>query len=198
MRNEEMFSALLVDIHEHLEKFGSKQWKLVREQYPEISDRTFWRAVDLAKRGISEEELLQGAVKKAKRAAMRDLAPDADVQTLLAHLSPRVNIEYSEKLCELLEDAELLLEWSSTRAEDGTRVIKNPQYFTKAINLRRDILFAIAQSPTLVNQMKMWEHYLHVALVEVVNADRELAAKVVRRLKEIEKGGGAHLDLRLE
>src|ERR1700731_2883822 len=69
IHHEDRRSAVMAAVRAHRAEFGDKNWSRVIDQFPEVSDGTFWRCVRAVRSESSlEPEVLAGAISKAKRA----------------------------------------------------------------------------------------------------------------------------------
>src|SRR5256885_889913 len=76
------------------------------------------------------------------------------------------NLDILVKFHEIYADAELLREWSTIERPDGTRTIKNPMYFTQAINLRNAMLRTALEAARSIYDLQQVQRFWDAVIEE--------------------------------
>ncbi len=173
----------------HLKKNGSAKWRTVRDNYPEVGIRKFWRLVARAK----EEPAIRGplvtaALDAANRiAALRpsDAMSAAPPRAVAKEASCSMkNIDLMETLRDLMVDAVLIRDWSMTKVdENGNRGIRNVMFFAQSVKLRRELVETMLKTWNETFDLQRMQEFYNVILDEIERASPEVQAAIMERLR---------------
>ena len=155
----------------HLKNVGPKKWDLLRADFPEISNATFWRRVKEVRQELEEPLVAETpAVDQLGTAGSTD-----HVQEHITQFGFFAHLQQGLRLRRLFADAEILRQQSL----DKQGKILNHTMYTKSITLREKLLNSELQ------MMEKWATINHQTefyskFVEVVSAaSPEVAKKVM-------------------
>jgi hypothetical protein len=178
-----MKAACLADIREHHDKVGAKNYTTIIKKYPELGRRTFYRLVAHVKGGLPDSELMIGAAKRAKRLAQKNLPALVPPEYLAkGGREATANIDFLEQFSVLMEDARLLRAFSIGKSADGTETIKNPLFFSKSIDLRRQLmdtaLKVMREVYALQDSKEVWDALLEEIFKEAPQIRNRILSKI--------------------
>jgi hypothetical protein len=182
--HEERRAAVTDAIRAHRAEFGDKNWSRVIDQFPEVSDGTFWRCV----RAVREEsklepEVLAGAIEKAKRAVSAYLpAPVPPEYYVRGGVTAVRNVDFLTTVSRLHTDIDMIRNWAVTVAEDGEEKIKNPNFFVQAVKLRMELQRVQVQTAEKVYQMQQSREYWDTIIEEIGKESKECQHRIVQRI----------------
>jgi hypothetical protein len=121
--NGERVQALHEAIKQHLQIHGPRDWRLVRDIFPDFSNATFWRYVKAARAPITSPEVNSGPPSPS--------GPDRNA--FWQSFSPREKLAAYERL---ISEAEEM----GRQAKNGQGRITNWRMYAKSVEMRRTFL----------------------------------------------------------
>jgi hypothetical protein len=165
-------------IRSHLAEVGSKRWKAVRLQCPDISDATFWR-YRTAVRDENEEKLDPGP--SSNHSASQ--APDDDVPNLGALPAFYNPLKKARSYESLLADADTM----RAQAVDHRGRIINWRMFEKSIQLRERLISQLGDTMEFFQDQEATKQFF-AQVVEIMDElPKEIAEKFVKRLYHLQE-----------
>jgi hypothetical protein len=177
MIDSDCYAKLTETIELHLKTVGPKQWALVRDQFPEVSQATFWRKVKWVRDQCAE----QCQVDNLQRCSDTSKATDqghkegADVFGYFKHLWQ------TNRLDELLDDAKTL----KRQSMDKQGRITNPAAFAKSIVIRERILNSELDMLNRFWDLEHTEKFFNTILNTIEGVSPEVRIKVLNALSEL-------------
>ncbi len=174
----------------HLRRVGSTNWKTVRDNYPDVGIRKFWRLVARAKdEPAIRGPLVTAALDAAER--IRALNPSTAISAAppkpVAREATRAmdNIHLMDHLRDLMVDAVLIREYSMGKPDEatGARGIKNPVFFAQSVKLRRELIETILKTWHEAFDLRRMQDFYGVILDEIGRASPEVQAAIMERLR---------------
>jgi hypothetical protein len=180
--DKEIRAAMLADIHAHIREYGCKEWNRVKDKYRDVPDRTFWRIVAKVKKGVPDDAILEGRVKKAKieLQAELDLAPQG-AKNKSSNPAP---INIMRRLAELLDDIAFLRECSAS-VENGRRVMKNPAFFALSLRLEREVIQTSLNAAREACHLERVEEFQEALMAALEKTDPDVAQAVAEHLMRV-------------
>ncbi len=180
MKKHDRTARLRKAIASHLQANGAQEWKLVQEQFPTISPRTFWREV----KGV--REALDTVVDLTPLATSSALVPStieepAGLPVRVELTSPTDFFAQVQRQFEAIE----ALEQHCVEVVEGRPRIQNPVLYNEVIKQRLAAINMVG---------KNWQSFLHVqkmndlagaVMDEVEKESKELQARVMQRLNMV-------------
>lgn len=188
---DERREAMIYDIVSHIKEPRAGGWKGVMARYPEVGERTFWRMVKKFKKGATPEEMLAGSIKKMNLRVKDDAARNGEVIPPAAPLPPvtfappqgTVKLipkrDFLSRLAELIDDVARLKAYSESA--DGQ--IKNPNFFTRSIELRKELIMTELQANRDMFNYDRVQGVMRTIIEEVSRESPELGARIIERLR---------------
>ena len=174
---------ILNEIEAHLKTFGPKNWQIVRDKFPEISDATFWRKVKVAKGKDS-----RAAVEKDEALFSPDTTRSApSSEQLFDHFR---FARQAARVHELMSDAEEL----KRQCIDKNGKIKNFVQFSKSIKIREQLLKTqLDLLKGYHDSQSMQDFYTAISDV-ICEQDADAIPKILEKLQELNEARGRAFD----
>lgn len=201
-RREELEAALRAHIAAH----GEKDWKVVQSKFPDVADRTFWRAVARARSSDADSAR---QIEDARRRVAANIAHVSKVRVItdptleaagvqpLSKVAGLRDLALLTHLQRLLDDVEMLREFS-LKPDGG---IKNPHTFAQQISQGDRLLntaVAIGERVMDLEYQAAFYEELQSIIVDDLAEVPDLQARVIVRIKEFNERslmlGGRRLD----
>lgn len=179
--------ALERAVAEHLTRNGSKNWQPLRDQFPDVSDSTFWRVVRSFRRDMGN---LTPQAKQVLRKVqeVKDHLPIV-VPPGTAVGDPervRANLDYARQLEEAATAAKLLHEWSMK--PDGT--VRVPAFLRDAARLRLEIVRTAVDVYAFLADVRRVDAFVAAVIEEVGKESPDTQKAIVERLAELNRQWG--------
>lgn len=191
------YSAIEKALVEHAAEHGMGQWALVREQFPGISDSSFWRAVTKFKKGAAGAMGRQS--QKATRKVIREVQRAKDILpvslapgTVIEHGVDQVHssLDYLLHLNEALNAATLLRDSAVVVDADGKTRIKSAKVLRDSARIRLDALRTAASVMAFLADVKRMEQFFSAVVDEVGKESPEVQAAILERLQVLNQNYG--------
>ena len=197
--HDERRIAAIADIALHLAEHGAKNWNLVRDKYPEINERVWWRMIAAVKDGQTPEHVLKVAIAKARNQARRQLpAPPPPDYIAKGGATAVANMDFLVQFRDLFSDAVLLRDWATNTKDDGGRAIKNPMFFAQSIKLRRELLETCMKMMREVYELSQSKELWDTALDEIAAESPETYQRIMKRLAALNASRGLTIHAEVE
>lgn len=206
---EDEKGQVLAAIREHVRVFGRRDWKRIRDRFPNVADRKFFRWVALVTetapgdprkhvrtsdlvRG-EKAETLRGAVDEARELAAKNI-PAAPPPEYLARTGAagRRNIDFLAATNEIWGDVMLLRDYAMNPDPElkGTpKSIKNPMYFDTSIKRRLDVMDSALRAMQAIWDLhymeKFFQNIVQIIVEEIGPANPEVQLRVLQRLQAL-------------
>lgn len=199
--SEELKTKVKDAIRSHLALNGARNWDSVLSKFPEVSAATFHRLVKDVREDImmnaaqDSPEALRVAQQRIK--AVEEHLPQVQEETarqIPCAPSPAIIASKRDRgaaylkvltvMENVLDDGEVLREWSITRLPEGGFKVKNPQFFVKAANMRMDVARAYLEALAQAYDLKQINEFYNLILDEVGKASPEVQHAILLRLKQ--------------
>lgn len=185
--------ALLAHVSEH----GMAKWALVRAQFPEVSESTFWRSVSKYKKGATgtmgrqAQKETQKVIREIHRA--RDYLPAPVAPgTVIEHgvNNVRAAIDYLEQLGESLKVADQLRDASLTKDAEGHTKVRSAKILRDSARIRLDTVKAAASAMAFLADVKRMEQFFQAVIDEVGQIAPETQVAILDRLQALNQSYG--------
>jgi hypothetical protein len=182
--HEERRTAVMDAIRAHRAEFGDKNWSRVIDQFPEVSDGTFWRCVRAVRSDSKlEPEVLAGAIEKAKRAVSAYLpAPVSPGYFVRGGVEAVRNVDFLTTVSSLHRDIDLIRDWSRAVEDAGNERIKNPNFFVQSVKLRMELQRVQVATAEKVYEMQQSREYWDTVIEEIGHESKECQHRIVQRI----------------
>lgn len=190
-------AALERAIVAHVSECGMAKWSLVRAQFPDISDSSFWRAVKRFQKdatgalGRQSKKETQRVIREVQRA--KDYLPTAMAPgTVINHGVENVGaaIDYLQQLNEALKAADLLSDAALTIDADGNMKVKSTKTLMNSARIRLDSVKAAATVMTVLVDVKRMEQFFQAVIEEVGKVSPEAQEEILNRLGDLNRTYG--------
>lgn len=181
--------ALEKAIAEHIVKNGIGNWGVIRAQFPDVKDATFWRSVkkfkDSASQLAPEAKKVLKEVQRAKDHLPMSMAPG----TVIEHGTKKVsaNIDYLVQLEEAVRVADVLRDYSMSA--DGSKV-RIPAFLRDSAKLRLDVVKSAVSAMSFLADVRRMETFFTAVMEEVGNVSPEAQRKIMDRLQALNREYG--------
>lgn len=173
---------------EHLRKYGSSQWSLVKDKFPDVPNSRFWRTI---KRLQGQAALMPNNVRKvlAATAKAQDHLPIVVPTSLVEREPERVSasIDYMYQMQEVFRVADAMRDFSLTA--DGK--VKLPMFLLQSGKLRNEAVRTFAQCSQYLNDQKMMQLMFEEVVRMIGEEAPELQRKLIDGLEKINRKFGA-------
>ncbi|HCE07071.1 MAG TPA: hypothetical protein DEQ40_00425 [Oxalobacteraceae bacterium] len=197
----DMKMAAVSVIRKHYAEHGAKNWKVVKDQFPEMDMRRFWRIVAKVKNGVPDVDILRSTIAYAKVAAAKKAVPAPVSPAIIYAGGPEVRrqIDYMGQLQEMLDDVQQLRNFAlGPEDAEGRREIKNPNIFAQAIKLRGECLDRALKAYETVWDLRKQMDFYNAIIDEVSAADPATAARIMDRLNKLNNERGLTVNAKVE
>lgn len=204
-------------IQKHLSLVGSRNWKDVMDQFPEIPQVTIWRWIAAAKKENPPSPELTRATKKIKNAtqgvliARHEEARAAGTEHIARHLpaapSPAyiaksgdhgiANLDFAAQIQVLYADAELLRTYSVTKVDGEPDRIKNPLTFDKSIQRRASILEVAIRTLQELWDLRAMQDFYETVIAEIGAESPDCQQRIMDRLSALNRRSGMTMSMRI-
>lgn len=191
------FAALERAIVAHVTTHGMAKWALVRADFPDVSDSSFWRAVTKFKKGAtgalgrSSKKATQRVIKEVHRA--NDLLPvNVAPGTVIQHGVQNVSeaIDYLQQLNEALKAADLLRDAALTVDADGNTKVKSTKTLMNSARIRLDSVKTASTVMVFLADVKRLEEFFKAVIEAVGQVSPETQEEILNRMGDLNRTYG--------
>jgi hypothetical protein len=184
IEHEDRRIAVMDAIRAHRAEFGDKNWSRVIDQFPTVSDGTFWRCVRAVRAESKlEPEVLAGAIQKAKRApSPYQPAPVSPGYFVRGRVEAVRNVDFLCTVASLHRDIDMIRDWSRTVDDDGNERIKNPNFFVQSVKLRMELQRVQVATAEKVYEMQQSREYWDTVIEEIGHESKKCQRRIVQRI----------------
>lgn len=191
------FQALERAIVAHVTEHGMAKWALVRAKFPDVSESSFWRAVEKFKKspsgamGREAKKATQRVIREVHRA--KDLMPmPVAPGTVIQHGVENVSqaIDYLVHLNEALRAADLLRDAALTMDEDGKAKVKSTKTLMQSARIRLDAIKAAASVMEFLADVNRLESFFKAVTEAVGKVSPDAQQEILDRMAELNSAYG--------
>lgn len=200
---------LLNEIRDHLALEGRRKLDPLAERLG-ISRPTLFKMIDELN-GLAGSDDAPGLLRMAQQRIKKAVEPTREMLENVAPQLPApspnivaekgeavmVQFDFLREIHSLYEDALLLRDYATTKTDDGRTKIKNPVYFTAAINQRKNIIQTGIQAQQEVFDLTRIQEMMDAMFQCVLEEAPEAAAKVMARWEALNNRYGFNVEARI-
>ena len=183
--SKERKNQAISDLQTHIAEHGQKDWAIVRENYTDVPEATFWRWVKGVKEGKLTPKQISDAKKKIRKRVRK--APHEQIaEKLPVAPSPEYiakngtdYVDFMTQYQDLVNDATLLREVSM---RDGKP--RNIRAYTDSIKLRRELLDTKLKALERVWDLEQMQRYYRTIINVIQREDAGVAKRLIKALRE--------------
>jgi hypothetical protein len=205
---DEQRRELLNEIAEHLALEGRRKLDPLAERLG-ISRPTLFKMIDELN-GMAGSDQAPGLLRMAQQRIKKAVEPTAE---MLARVSPQlpapspnivaekgesviVQFDFLREIHSLYADALMLRDYATAKTPDGEK-IKNPMYFTAALNQRKNIIQAGIQAQQEVFDLTRIQEMLDAMFSAVLEESPEVAQRIQQRWDSLNNRFGFNVDAKI-
>lgn len=209
-------AAVLAEIRAHLLVYGPNNWQILRDKYPEIGERKFFRWVKAVREPTPDDskrpqrggskfspERLEAAraaqddgVRRARLAATKNVpAAPSPAYMMGRGVAAERSIDFLAAVGEIWADAQLLRDHAVKRSEETGEVsIKNPMMFARSIGSRIEVmetaLKVMQEIWDLRHMQSFYDEIVAIIVDEIGPAHPEIQRRILERLQALNSRRG--------
>lgn len=201
---------LILAIARHVAENGHKNWGelFARLGVETPTDkRRMWRYIAKVREGkfeVGHDIAMQirqakAAAKKMRLESAAKHVPAAPSPNVIATKGPEVlrHVDYMGQIRQMVEDIDMLREFSLAYDATGKAKIKNPMYFGKSIQLRMGAIETALKAMQEIWDLRKMQEFYETIIATIGEADPHIAKKIMEKLVSLNAERGFTTDAKI-